>query len=123
LTEASKTGADIPDEGAMFARAGNVADNLDEVLGRCLEPLGFTADSASRIKGVYRATIEGRRIRVNPIVRSRNRYATPDVSYRVYDGFSLEFAVETSRQTRLAVSYPPRGSGTTISSFKASRQR
>ena len=126
MAEDPKTQANLTPKGAMFFRAGNVANELEEILGRCLQPLDFSVDEASSVKGAYYGTVAGRRIKVSSVVRSRTRYSALDIRYRTYQGFSLEFTVDTPIQTRFVLSRPPQGSDDNIvvgmvSSFLARR--
>ncbi|MEM7455571.1 MAG: hypothetical protein AAF456_14555 [Planctomycetota bacterium] len=64
--------------------------------------LGFTEHQSlgcMKFTGVY----EGRQTTVAVGVRSRNRYATPDISYREFSGLILDIHVDTSISTYLMV--------------------
>lgn len=106
MSEPSRPSTNLPENGALFVNHARVAGDVGDILRPCVEPLGFTPTAS---EGGFEGTVDGRVVKIGTAVRSRTKYSSPNTRYRAYQGFTLELTLETSLQTRLALSPRPQG--------------
>ncbi|MEM8857178.1 MAG: hypothetical protein AAGD96_02595 [Chloroflexota bacterium] len=103
---------DKPDQSAhdskvdkpLIAIAGDVRSELNTLKEICLS-LGLEPTQAMGVLK-FEGKVNGRQVTIVAGIRSRNRYVGGDISYRTYQGISLDIAVGSAAKTRLHLMPP-----------------